>query len=59
MRSLATKQLNILHAEDKEAVFESCKGSIRQTFDKQNLPEPMIENVTYCNSIFRRILEMT
>lgn len=57
-RSLATKKLNILHAEDKNSVFESCRRSILQAFDRQNLPEPMIENVAFCNSIFRRILEM-
>lgn len=56
-RSLASKQLNILHAEDDKTVFESCKKSILDAFNKKMLPTPMIENVTYCNSIFRKIIE--
>lgn len=56
--SLATKKLNILHAEDNKAVFESCRDSIRRAFDGAGLPEPEIENVPFCNSVVRRILEM-
>lgn len=56
-RSLATKQLNILHAEDNTNVFESCKIRILNAFNRENLPEPMIENVRYCYGIFHKILE--
>ena len=57
-RSLASKQLNILHAEDDENVFESCRKSILSAFDRQTLPEPVIDHVSYCNSIYRRIIEL-
>lgn len=57
-RTLASKQLNILHAEDDENVFESCRKSIQRAFDTATLPEPVIDHVSYCNSIFRKILEL-
>lgn len=57
-RSLATKQLNILHAEDDKRVFESCRESILKAFDRAALIEPVIENVTFGSSIFRRMIEM-
>lgn len=56
-RTLTTQKLNILHAEDREDVFESCKKSIERAFEKGGMPIPMIENVVFCNSIFRRIME--
>ncbi|KAI4446435.1 hypothetical protein C823_000953 [Eubacterium plexicaudatum ASF492] len=37
-----TKQLNILHAEDDQNVFESCRNSILRTFDRAVLPEPRL-----------------
>ncbi len=58
-KRLALKQqLNILHAEDRQEVYESCKEDILRAFDKAVLPPPVIENVMFCDSIFRRILEM-
>lgn len=55
--SIAPKQLNILHAEDVREVFESCRKSILNTFERENLREPEIENVVYCNGIFVEILK--
>lgn len=55
---LATKKLNILHAEDDKNVFESCRQSILKAFDKAVLPEPIIENVSFCGAIYLRIIEM-
>lgn len=51
-------QLNILHAEDRPEVYESCKEDILKAFDQANLPAPVIENVPYCDTIFRRIVQM-
>lgn len=57
-RTLASKHLNILHAEDNDAIFESCRNSILAAFNKAMLPEPVIDHVTYCNGIFREILNL-
>lgn len=56
-KSIALKRLNILHAEDIETVFESCRKSILNTFERENLSEPRIENVRYCNAIFVEIIK--
>lgn len=55
-KSIALKPLNILHAEDIVSVFESCRKSILNIFERENLPEPQVENVRYCNAIFTEIL---
>lgn len=55
-KTLASKQLNILHAEDDNHVFESCKDSVIAAFQKAMLPEPIIDHVTFCNEIFRKML---
>ncbi len=55
-RAFAPKRLNILHAEDKREVFESCKKSILNAFERENLPEPEIKNVVYCHEIFTEIM---
>ncbi len=56
--TLGNKTLHILHAEDKKDIFKSCKESIVNSFYKEMLPEPLVQNERYCNGIFRRIMEM-
>ena len=51
------RQLNILHAEDDDNVFESCRNSIRDTFERQVLAEPVIDHVSYTGSVFRKIIQ--
>ncbi len=57
MSRLASKRLNILHAEDNRDVFESCKKSILKVFERETLPEPEIKNVAYCHEIFTEIMK--
>ncbi len=56
-RTLTTKKLNILHAEDNKSIFESCKNSVLRAFQESGMQTPVIENVIYCNGIFRRMIE--
>lgn len=52
------KQLNILHAEDDPHVFESCRNSIMQAFDRKMLPEPVIDHVDRAGFVFRNIVQL-
>lgn len=52
------KQLRILHAEDDKKVFESCRNSILQAFERAVLPEPAIDHVTHAGSVFKNIVEL-
>ena len=52
-----TKQLNILHAEDEQNIFESCRSSILNTFDRAVLPEPVIHHVYYTGDVFRYMMQ--
>jgi len=51
-------KLHILHAEDNKEVFESCKASIMEAFDRSTMPNPDIKNVAYCSAIFWEIDEL-
>ncbi len=53
-----TKQVNILHAEDDESIFESCRNSILHIFDRAVLPAPIIEHVSYTGSVYQKILQL-
>lgn len=57
-KTLSTKILNILHAEDNPEVFESCRNSILHTFEREMLPQPNIEHVSYGNRVFEKIYSM-